>query len=172
MTADRQAVTVARHARLRDNVCERSRRYADEQRGPDRAEYLALCQQLGHWLRHNGLRQTLAYLQMLADPQQTRNKAAARDLLQDWWHHAGNRAVPLSLSMLLATPDATAASARDYLLSSRLALREADVLKRAAVIEMGIADAQADTNVNAGDDTHLDTGANHRLQSEEPHAED
>lgn len=168
MTADRQAVTVARHARLRDNVCARSQGYTREQR----TEYLALCQQLGHWLRHNGLRQTLAYLQMLANPQQTRNKAAARDLLQDWWHHAGNRAVPLSLSMVLATHDATAVTARDYRLASRLALREADVLKRAAVIEMGVAGAQADTNASTGDDTRAGTGVDHPLQAGEHHVAD
>lgn len=92
------------------------------------ADYKNLAGALSHLLRHNGLEQTVAYLEMLAAPN-GRASNAAGELVADWlqsstetddgWHLQ-------SYSRFTNSPDDRAA----YRQASRLALREADWLRR------------------------------------------
>lgn len=127
------------------------------------SEYAELVGALPHLLRHNGLRRTVDYLRLLADPR-GRDSQAARDLIDDWLHSAEGNHLGWHLQGWISGGEGlravdAAGSPVDhrveYRRASRLALREADWLRRFVqsvpdALEMTLAHGGAD--VDADDD--------------------
>lgn len=102
------------------------------------ADYTKHLEILPQLLRHNGLGHTVAYLRLLAD-RNGRDSQAARDLIADWLESpAGNHHGWHLQAWTSAGPGGTSAAGAgnpvdaraEYRHASRLALREADWLRR------------------------------------------
>lgn len=148
MTAPVRHLDRLRAERLHGLVQTRLQGYATQPE--QRANYTGLALQLPHWLRHNGLRLTLQYLDFRASPK-GRDSGAARDLIDDWLESPGANYQGWHLQGYTAGGTCPSAG-RDYRHASRLALLEADWLRRFVQSEDDFPVAQASPDVDADPD--------------------